>query len=44
MIDVVACGEVEIFNCPKEDMLGDYMTKPLQGALFFKFRSQILGM
>ena len=42
--DMVAQGEIEIKYCPSEDMLGDYMSKPLQGNLFFKFRKQILGM
>jgi hypothetical protein len=26
------------------DMIGDYATKPLQGALFRKFRDQIMGV
>jgi hypothetical protein len=30
--------------CPTGDMLGDYATKPLQGALFRKFRDQIIGV
>jgi hypothetical protein len=25
-------------------MIGDFMTKPLQGALFGKFRDQIMGV
>jgi hypothetical protein len=25
-------------------MIGDFMTKPLQGALFCKFRDQIMGV
>jgi hypothetical protein len=25
-------------------MIGDFMTKPLQGALFWKFRDQIMGV
>jgi len=25
-------------------MIGDYMTKPLQGALFEKFRDMIMGV
>jgi hypothetical protein len=28
--------------CPTGDMIGDFMTKPLQGALFWKFRDQIM--
>jgi hypothetical protein len=30
--------------CPTEDMIGDFMTKPNQGALFKKFRDQIMGV
>ena len=30
--------------CPTSDMVGDYMTKPLQGALFTRFRDQIMGV
>ena len=29
--------------CPTAEMLGDFFTKPLQGSLFRKFRSTILG-
>jgi hypothetical protein len=25
-------------------MIGDFMTKPLQGALFWKFKDQIMGV
>jgi hypothetical protein len=35
---------VSIVWCPTGDMIGDYMTKPLQGALFRKFRDQIMGV
>jgi hypothetical protein len=30
--------------CPTGDMVGDFTTKPLQGALFRKFRDQIMGV
>jgi hypothetical protein len=31
--------------CPRTgDMIGDHMTKPNQGALFIKFRDQIMGV
>ena len=30
--------------CPTGDMIGDFMTKALQGALFKKFRDQIMGV
>ena len=42
--DQIANGEVSVVWCPTEDMIGDYMTKPLQGALFHKFRNQIMGV
>ena len=29
--------------CPTEEMLGDILTKPLQGSLFKKFRNAIMG-
>ena len=34
---------IEVNYCPTEVMLGDYFTKPLQGALFNKLRSVIMG-
>ena len=36
-------GEVSIQQCPTDEMVGDYFTKPLQGALFVKFRNLIIG-
>ncbi len=42
--DRVSQGEVSIAWCPTGDMIGDYATKPLQGALFRKFRDQIMGV
>ena len=42
--DVVSRGELEIHYCPAENMMADYMSKPLQGTLFKKFRKAILGM
>jgi hypothetical protein len=35
---------MSIVWCPTGDMIGDYATKPLQGALFRKFRDQIMGL
>jgi hypothetical protein len=34
---------IHITHCPTEDMLADFFTKPLQGSLFRKFRSVLLG-
>ena len=42
--DKVKSGEVTIEHCPTKEMIGDYFTKPLAGALFKKFRNIILGV
>jgi Reverse transcriptase (RNA-dependent DNA polymerase) len=34
---------IRITHCPTADMLADFFTKPLQGSLFRKFRSVLLG-
>ena len=36
--------EMTVEWCPTGDMIADFMTKPTQGALFRKFRDQILGV
>jgi hypothetical protein len=36
-------GNVQIEYCPTGEMIADYMTKPLQGQLFEKFKSLIMG-
>jgi hypothetical protein len=36
--------EVLVVWCPTGDMIGGYATKPLQEALFRKFRDQIMGV
>jgi hypothetical protein len=33
---------VSVVWCPTGEMIGDYATKPLQGALFQRFRDQIM--
>jgi hypothetical protein len=42
--DRINKGDVSLVWCPTGDMIGDFMTKPLQGALFQKFRDQIMGV
>jgi hypothetical protein len=42
--DRVSKEEVSVVWCPTGDMVGDYATKTLQGALFRKFRDQIMGV
>jgi hypothetical protein len=41
--DRILDGDMEVVYCPTELMLADFYTKPLQGSLFKKFRSVILG-
>ena len=41
--DRIEKKELFINYCPTEDMITDYFTKPLQGALFQKFRKMILN-
>ena len=43
LTDQVEKGHLQIEYCPTEDMIGDYMTKPLQGEKFKKFRKSIMG-
>jgi hypothetical protein len=42
--DRVEKGEVDIAFCGTEDMVADYLTKPLQGNKFFRFRDAIMGL
>ena len=42
--DQVSKGELSLEWCPTADMIGDFMTKPLQGASFKKFRDAIMGV
>jgi hypothetical protein len=37
-------GNVSLVWCPTRDMIRDFMTKPLQGILFWKIRDQIMGV
>jgi hypothetical protein len=42
--DRISKKDLTVEWCPTGDMIGDYMTKPNQGALFTKFRDQIMGV
>lgn len=42
--DRIEKGDVSIGHCPTADMIGDFGTKPTQGALFRKFRKAILNL
>ena len=41
--DQVELGNIQIEHMPTDEMWADYMTKPLQGEKFRKFRALILG-
>jgi hypothetical protein len=43
LADQVEKGNLSVEYCPTLEMIGDYMSKPLQGKLFVKFKSQIMG-
>jgi hypothetical protein len=44
LTDQVEKGNLNIEYCPTDEMIGDFMTKPLQGRLFRKFRDLIMGV
>jgi hypothetical protein len=37
-------GNIEIQYCPTNQMIGDFMTKPLHGKKFEKFRQAIMNL
>jgi hypothetical protein len=42
--DRIQNNELSVLWCPTGDMSADFATKPLQGALFKKFRDMIMGV
>jgi hypothetical protein len=42
--DQISSGEITVEHCPATEMLADHFTKPLQGAMFRKFRAKIQGI
>jgi hypothetical protein len=42
--DQITKGEIHVKWCPTAKMIGDYMTKLLQGAMFKKFCDLIMGV
>ena len=44
IVDRFKMVEVSVGWCPRQVMIGDYMTKPLQGDIFQKFREIIMGL
>lgn len=41
--DRISKGEVRVEWCPTAEMVADFMTKPLQGSTFKRFRDLIMG-
>jgi hypothetical protein len=42
--DLVSCKEVNIEYCSTDEMIADYMTKPLVGSKFKLFRDLIMNL
>ena len=41
--DRIKKGHLKVMYCPTDKMVSDFFTKPLQGGIFRKFRSVIMG-
>jgi len=41
--DRIKNGNIQVQYCPTKQMIADYMSKPLKGALFHLFRNIIMG-
>jgi hypothetical protein len=42
--DLVSRNEVQVKYCPTEEMIGDYMTKPLVGSKFTRLWDLIMNL
>jgi hypothetical protein len=42
--DLIKRKELSVVYCHTDDMIGDFMTKPLVGAKFYKFRDLIMNL
>ena len=42
--DQIQKGNIEVKYCPTDDLVSDYMSKPLQGAKFHKHRKSIMNL
>jgi len=43
LTDQIEKGNLSVEYCPTDDMIGDFMTKPVQGEKFKKFADAIMG-
>jgi len=44
MKDWIVTENIDIQYCPMEQMIADFLTKPLQGSLFEHFKRVIMGL
>jgi hypothetical protein len=42
--DRIKAGEISPKWCPTGEMIADFLTKPLQGVMFCKFRDLLMGV
>jgi hypothetical protein len=42
--DQIAKGDLSIVWCPMDQMIADFLTKPLQGKVFVQFRDLLMGL
>ena len=42
--DRVAKGDLRVVWCPTDQMIADFLTKPLQGKAFVEFRNMLMGV
>jgi hypothetical protein len=42
--DIITLGDITMKHCPATEMIADHFTKPMQGAMFRRFRAEIQGM
>ena len=42
--DQVNRRNIKVIHCPTDEMIGDFMKKPLQGKKLLKFREAIWGI
>jgi uncharacterized protein YegJ (DUF2314 family) len=41
--DLIKHGKMQVEYCPTNEMVADYMTKPLVGTKFMEFKNKIMG-
>ena len=44
LTDQIEKGNLNVIYCPTADMVADFMSKPLQGEKFIKFKNIIMGI